>query len=151
MTKEGPKLIEYNARFGDPECQVIMRRLQSDVMDILVHAEAGTLGKCPAPAWFDEPVVNVVMAAKGYPGSYKKGSKIEGLEAANEQDGIVVFHAGTKRDEKNNVCAAGGRVLNVTAQAGSVSNAVAAAYKVIDENIDWPEGFCRRDIAHHAL
>lgn len=151
MTKDGPKLIEYNARFGDPECQVIMRRLQSDLMDILIHAEAGTLDKCPAPAWFDEPVVNVVMAAKGYPGSYKKGSKISGIEAANEEEGVVVFHAGTKRDDKGNLCAAGGRVLNITSQASSVSDAVVMAYKVIDENIDWPDGFCRRDIAHHAL
>ncbi|MGB0905996.1 MAG: phosphoribosylamine--glycine ligase [Maricaulaceae bacterium] len=151
MTKDGPKLIEYNARFGDPECQVIMRRLQSDLMDILIHAEAGTLDKCAAPGWFNDPVINIVLAAKGYPGSYPKGSKISGLEAANDMDGVVVFHAGTKRDNKGDICAAGGRVLNITAQAPSIRDAVSLGYKAIDDAIDWPEGFCRRDIAHHAL
>ena len=150
MTKDGPKLIEYNARFGDPECQVLMRRLQSDLMEIFIAAEAGKLGKLTPPAWFDEPVVNVVLASKGYPGAYKKGSQIKGIEAANEMDDIVVFHAGTKMDG-DKLCAAGGRVLNVTAQAPSVKKAVEKAYKAIDEAIDWPEGFCRRDIAYQAL
>ena len=151
MTKEGPKLIEYNARFGDPECQVLMRRLQSDLMEIFIAAEAGKLDKLKAPAWFDAPTVNVVLATKGYPGAYKKGSMIKGIEAANEMEDVVVFHAGTKRDDKNAICAAGGRVLNITAQASELEEAVAKAYKAIDEAIDWPEGFCRRDIAHHAL
>ena len=150
MTKDGPKLIEYNARFGDPECQVLMRRLQSDLMEIFIAAEAGTLGKLTPPAWFDEPVVNVVLASKGYPGAYKKGSQIKDLAAANAMDDIVVFHAGTKMDG-DKLCAAGGRVLNVTAQAPSVKEAVDKAYKAIDEAIDWPEGFCRRDIAYQAL
>ncbi len=150
MTKEGPKLIEYNARFGDPECQVLMRRLQSDLMEIFIAAEAGKLGKLKAPAWFDDPTVNVVLAAKGYPGSYKKGSEIKGIDKANAMDGVVVFHAGTKLGD-GKICAAGGRVLNITAQASSLEEAVAKAYKAIDEAIDWPEGFCRRDIAHHAL
>ena len=150
MTKDGPKLIEYNARFGDPECQVLMRRLQSDLMEIFIAAESGKLGELTPPTWFDEPVVNVVLASKGYPGAYKKGSQIKGIETANAMDDVVVFHAGTKMDG-DKLCAAGGRVLNVTAQAPSVKLAVEKAYKAIDEAIDWPEGFCRRDIAYQAL
>ena len=150
MTKDGPKLIEYNARFGDPECQVLMRRLQSDLMEIFIAAENGTLSELTPPAWFDEPVVNVVLASKGYPGAYKKGSQIKGIEKANAMDDVVVFHAGTKMDG-DKLCANGGRVLNVTAQAPSVKLAVEKAYKAIDEAIDWPEGFCRRDIAYQAL
>ena len=150
MTDEGPKLIEYNARFGDPECQVMMRRLQSDLMEIFIAAENGTLDKLDAPAWFDAPTVNVVLAAKGYPGKYKKGTPINGLAKANERDGIVVFHAGTKRDGEQ-LQAAGGRVLSVTAQADTLKAAVVNAYAAIDTYIDWEDGFCRRDIAHHAL
>jgi phosphoribosylamine--glycine ligase len=150
MTEEGPKLIEYNVRFGDPECQVVMRRLQSDLMPLFLAAEDGTLDKAEAPAWFHEPVVNVVLASQGYPGAYKKGQTIKGVEAANEADGIVVFHAGTK-SEGGKLKSAGGRVLNVTAQAESLEAAVKAAYAVIDDTIDWKGGFCRRDIAHHAL
>lgn len=151
MTPQGPKLIEYNARFGDPECQVLMRRLQSDLMEIFIAAEAGDLDKLTAPAWFDDPVVNVVLATKGYPGKYKKGAQIKGIDNANEMDGVVVFHAGTKLNEKGVVCAAGGRVLNITSQASNLEDAVAIAYKAVDEAIKWPGGFCRRDIAHHAL
>ena len=151
MTPEGPKLIEYNARFGDPECQVIMRRLQSDLMEILIAAEAGTLDETQAPAWFDEPVVNVVLAAKGYPGTYQKGTKIKGLDTANTMEGVVIFHAGTKVNDAGEILANGGRVLNITSQASSLENAVAQAYKAIDECVDWQDGFCRRDIAHHAL
>ena len=151
MTPEGPKLIEYNARFGDPECQVLMRRLQSDLMEIFIAAEAGDLDKLTPPAWFDDPVVNVVLASKGYPGKYRKGSMIKGIDVANDIDGVVVFHAGTKMNDKNAICAAGGRVLNITAQASSLEDAVVIAYKAIDEAIKWPGGFCRRDIAHHAL
>lgn len=150
MTEEGPKLIEYNARFGDPECQILMRRLQSDLMEIFIAAEAGTLDKLTAPAWFDEPTVNVVLAAKGYPGKYKKGTVIKGIEAANERDGIVIFHAGTKRED-GDLLANGGRVLSVTAQAETVKAAIEKAYDVIDNVIEWEDGFCRRDIAHHAL
>lgn len=150
MTPDGPKLIEYNCRFGDPECQVLMRRLQSDIMELFLACEDGKLDAVPHPAWFADPVVNVVLATKGYPGKYEKGSVITGLDAANARDGIVVFHAGTKR-KGDGICAAGGRVLNITSQATSLESAVAKAYKVIDEVIKWPEGFCRRDIAHHAL
>lgn len=151
MTPEGPKLIEYNARFGDPECQVMMRRLQSDLMEIFIAAEAGTLDALTAPAWFDEPVVNVVLAAKGYPGKYAKGTKIKGLDAAELIDGVVVFHAGTKLGEAGEILANGGRVLNITSQASSLELAVQNAYKAIDNCVEWPDGFCRRDIAHHAL
>ncbi|WP_371397014.1 phosphoribosylamine--glycine ligase [Fretibacter rubidus] len=151
MTPDGPKLIEYNARFGDPECQVIMRLLQSDLMDILLHAEAGTLAACPAPAWFSEPTVNIVMAAKGYPGSYDKGTVIKGVETANAMDGVTVFHAGTSRGDDGTLLSAGGRVLNITSQAKTLEAAVAQGYKAVDEAIDWPDGFVRRDIAHHAL
>ncbi len=151
MTPEGPKLIEYNVRFGDPECQVIMRRLQSDLMEIFIAAEAGTLDTLTAPAWLNDPVVNVVLAAKGYPGSYEKGTTIKGLDAAQDIDGVVVFHAGTKLSDTGDVLANGGRVLNITSQASSLERAVQNAYKAIDECVDWPDGFCRRDIAHHAL
>jgi len=151
MTNEGPKLIEYNARFGDPECQVMMRLLESDLMEIFIAAEAGKLDKLKAPAWFSEPVVNVVLAADGYPGKYEKGSVIKGLDDAEDLPGVKVFHAGTKRNDKDHLCAAGGRVLNITAQANTLKEAVDLAYKAIDERVVWPEGFCRRDIAHHAL
>lgn len=152
MTDEGPKLIEYNVRFGDPECQVIMRRLHSDLMDLLLAAEEGELDKVGAPAWYDEPVVNVVLATKGYPGDYKKGSIINGVEAANEREGVVVFHAGTRRGRNcGKLKANGGRVLNVTAQAPTLKEAVERAYEAIDEDIRWSSGFCRRDIAYQAL
>lgn len=152
ITKDGPKLIEYNVRFGDPECQVIMRRLQSDLMDLILAAEAGELDTVEAPAWYQDAVVNVVLAAKGYPGSYKKGSIINGVESANERDGVVVFHAGTRRGRNcGKLKANGGRVLNVTAQAATLKEAVDLAYKTIDEDISWAGGFCRRDIAYQAL
>jgi len=151
MTDDGPKLIEYNARFGDPETQVLMRLLESDLMEIFIAAEAGKLAKLKAPAWASDPVVNVVLATDGYPGKYKKGSVIKGLEEAEGLDGVKVFHAGTARNDKDHLCAAGGRVLNITAQAKTLKDAVELAYKAIDECVDWPEGFCRRDIAHHAL
>jgi phosphoribosylamine--glycine ligase len=109
MTAEGPKLIEYNARFGDPECQVIMRRLQSDLMDILIAAQAQTLADLPAPAWYDDIVVNVVLAANGYPGKYEKGSVIKGLEAARGRSGIEIFHAGTKSGEAGEFSGASSR------------------------------------------
>lgn len=152
ITNEGPKLIEYNVRFGDPECQVIMRRMQSDLMDVLIAAEAGELDRVEAPAWFNDPVVNVVLAAKGYPGSYDKGTVIEGVPAANARDDVVVFHAGTRRGRNcGKLKANGGRVLNVTASGDTLRDAVDLAYRVIDEDIDWADGFCRRDIAHQAL
>lgn len=151
MTEDGPKLIEYNVRFGDPECQVLMRRLESDLMEIFIAAEAGELTELKPVSWFEDTVVNVVMATTGYPGSYEKGSAVGGVLDADEMDGVKVFHAGTSRGDNGGLIASGGRVLNVTAQAGSVKDAIDQAYKAIDEAIIWPEGFCRRDIAHHAL
>jgi len=159
ITDEGPKLIEYNARFGDPECQVIMRRLQSDLLPVLLAAEAGTLDKLDPPAWFDEPVANVVLAAKGYPGAYKKGTVINGVETANEQDGVFVFHAGTRRGtncgtRRGTNCGKlksnGGRVLNVTASGDNLQEAVDRAYKAVGD-INWSAKQYRTDIAHHAL
>ena len=151
MTEDGPKLIEYNARFGDPECQVIMRRLQSDIMDIFIAAESEALKDIEPPVWFDDPVVNVVMATNGYPGAYEKGSAISGIRDAETHDGVIVFHAGTAREDNGALIASGGRVLNITAQAETLEAAAQAAYKAIDDAIKWPEGFCRRDIGHHAL
>ena len=151
LTKDGPKLIEYNARFGDPECQVIMRRLQSDLLPILLAAQAGTLDKIDSAAWFEEPVANVVLAAKGYPGKYKKGTVIKGVEEANEKDDVVIFHAGTRRGENcGKLKANGGRVLNVTASGETLQEAVDKAYAAIDD-IQWSDKQFRTDIAHHAL
>lgn len=151
ITEDGPKLIEYNARFGDPECQVIMRRLQSDLMPILIEAEAGELDKVDAPAWFDEPVANVVLAAKGYPGKYRKNTVIKGVEDANEKDGVVIFHAGTRRGANcGKLKANGGRVLNVTASGETIEDALSRAYDAVD-GITWSDKQYRTDIAHHAL
>lgn len=151
MTKKGPKLIEYNVRFGDPECQVLMRRMSTDLMEVLLPAALGDVTEAPMPGWFDDSVVNVVLAANGYPGKYKKGTLIKGIEAANEMEGVQIFHAGTKKNAKGQVLSNGGRVLNVTASGETIEEAVARAYAAIDEAIDWKDGFCRRDIAHHAL
>ena len=151
ITEDGPKLIEYNARFGDPECQVVMRRLQSDLLPILLAAEAGELDKLEAPAWFEEPVANVVLAAKGYPGKYKKGAIINGVEYADEKEGVVVFHAGTRRGTTcGKLKANGGRVLNVTASGETLKEAVDKAYAAV-EDVKWSQKQFRTDIAHHAL
>ena len=151
ITENGPKLIEYNARFGDPECQVLMRALQSDLMDIMIAAADHDLDNLPAPKWSDDAIVNIVLATQGYPGSYEKGSVIQGIDKADTIDGLKVFHAGTGRNENGELIATGGRVLNITASGPSIRQAVDRAYQAIDGAIDWPEGFCRRDIAHHAL
>ena len=151
ITENGPKLIEYNARFGDPECQVLMRALQSDLMDIMIAAADHDLDNLPAPKWSDDAIVNIVLATQGYPGSYEKGSVIQGIDKVDAIDGLKVFHAGTGRNENGDLVATGGRVLNITASGPSIRQAVDRAYQAIDGAIDWPEGFCRRDIAHHAL
>ncbi|MGF1621173.1 MAG: phosphoribosylamine--glycine ligase [Rhodomicrobiaceae bacterium] len=145
---DGPKLIEYNARFGDPECQVLMMRLASDFLPALLAVAEGTLGQMELN-WRDETAITVVMAANGYPGNYEKGSEIKGLDEAESVPGVTIFHAGTKRDGAR-MLSNGGRVLNVTALGGSVSEARDKAYEAIDR-IDWPEGFCRRDIGWRAL
>ncbi len=151
MTEDGPKLIEYNVRFGDPECQVLMRRLKSDLLELMVFAAEGRLSQAPAPLWNDGSVVNIVMAAKGYPSTYKKGEIIKGVVAADLQDGVKIFHAGTKRDDKGQLLSAGGRVLNITSEAKTIEQALQAAYNAIDNVLDWPGGFVRRDIAWRAL
>ena len=145
---DGPKLIEYNARFGDPECQVMMMRLKSDVLDLLLACAEGRLAKTKVE-WRDEAAMIVVMAAKGYPGKYQKGTEIKGLEAAGAVEDVVVFHAGTA-EQDGKILATGGRVLGVTALGKDVKEAQARAYQAVDL-IDWPEGFCRRDIGWRAI
>ncbi len=145
---DGPKLIEFNARFGDPECQVMMRLLKSDLAPVLMAAAEGDLTG-QSFAWSDEACALVVMAAKGYPDGYEKGSVIRGLDAAGALPGVEVFHAGTAERE-GAIVASGGRVLNVTATAATLKDAVARAYAGVDA-IDWPEGFHRRDIGWRAL
>jgi phosphoribosylamine--glycine ligase len=145
---EGPKLIEYNVRFGDPECQVLMLRLKDDLLTVLIAAMDGMLDHVSV-RWRDEAALSVVMATKGYPGAYPIGSEIRGLDAAAKVPGVEIFHAGT-RSEDGKIVAAGGRVLAVTATGASVGEAQAHAYEAVDR-IDWPEGFCRRDIGWRAL
>jgi len=148
ITADGPKLIEYNVRFGDPECQVLMMRLQSDLLPALIATADGALAGLDL-AWRDEAAVAVVMAARGYPGSYDKGSVIHGLDAAGFGDGVEIFHAGTRRDG-DRIIASGGRVLNVTALGRDVAEAKARAYAAIAK-IDWPQGFFRHDIGWRAI
>lgn len=144
----GPKLIEYNVRFGDPECQVLMMRLKSDLLPALLAVADGSL-KHIEMNWHDDAAMTVVMAAKGYPGKYERGSEIRGLAEAGRCEGVTVFHAGTKRDGER-VLANGGRVLNITARGANVAEARDRAYAAI-ENIDWTEGFCRSDIGWRAI
>ena len=148
LTREGPKLIEYNVRFGDPECQVLMPRLKDDLLTLLLAACDGTLDKVSV-RWRDDHAITVVLATKGYPAAYQSGSEIRGIDRANEVEGVTVFHAGTKRDGARLV-AAGGRVLNVTATGSTLKEAQIRAYEAVDR-IDWPQGFCRRDIGWRAL
>jgi phosphoribosylamine--glycine ligase len=148
ITAEGPNLIEYNVRFGDPECQVLMPRLMSDLVPALLACCDGMLKNFDL-RWYPDAALTVVMAAKGYPGSYAKGSVIEGLDAAAEVEGVEIFHAGTKADGSR-ILANGGRVLNVCALGKTVGEAQARAYQAIDR-ISWADGFCRRDIGFRAV
>ena len=148
MTAEGPKLIEYNARFGDPETQVLMLRLMSDLVPALLASRDGMLGSFDL-RWYADPALTVVMAAKGYPGAYARGTAIEGLAAAAAVDGVEIFHAGTKA-EGGKIVANGGRVLNVSAIGRTVGEAQARAYQAVSR-IHWPEGFCRHDIGWRAV
>lgn len=143
-----PKLIEYNARFGDPECQVIMPLLQSDLVDLLYACATGTLDALPALQWRDDKALCVVMAANGYPGSYAKNTMIEALP--DDGADTMVFHAGTARDETGNVVSIGGRVLNVVAFGPTIKEAQKKAYHMVD-GVKWPDGFCRRDIGWRAI
>ena len=148
ITRDGPKLIEYNARFGDPETQVLMLRLMSDLVPALLASRDGQL-KSFDLRWYPDPALTVVMAAKGYPGDYARGSVIEGLEDAAKVEGVQIFHAGTKADGTK-ILANGGRVLNVSAIGKTVKQAQARAYEAISR-IRWPEGFYRHDIGWRAI
>jgi len=148
ITKDGPQLIEYNVRFGDPETQVLMLRMMSDLLPALIAARDGQLKNFDL-RWYDDAALTVVMAAKGYPGAYEKGSVIGGLEEAAQVEGVEIFHAGTKSDGTH-VLANGGRVLNVSARGKTVREAQQRAYAAVDR-IKWPEGFCRRDIGWQAI
>jgi phosphoribosylamine--glycine ligase len=148
ITDKGPQLIEYNVRFGDPECQVLMLRMMSDLVPALIAAHDGQL-KSFDLRWYPDAALTVVMAAKGYPGAYQKGSVIEGLAEAARSEGVEIFHAGTKADGAR-VLANGGRVLNVCARGKSVHEAQQRAYAAVDR-IKWPDGFCRRDIGWRAI
>jgi phosphoribosylamine--glycine ligase len=145
---DGPKLIEYNVRFGDPECQVLMLRLMSDLLPALIAARDGVL-KNFTLRWYPQAALTVVMAAKGYPGAYAKGSAIGGLDEAEASSEVEIFHAGTRNDN-GRIVADGGRVLDVCALGKTVAEAQARAYAAVDR-IVWPEGFCRRDIGFRAV
>jgi phosphoribosylamine---glycine ligase len=148
ITDSGPKVIEYNVRFGDPETQVLMLRLKSDLLPALLAAADGVL-KTFDLRWHDDAALTVVMAAKGYPGAYAKGSEIRGLDAARAVEGVEVFHAGTIQDGPR-LLANGGRVLSVTARGRTIAEAQRRAYEAV-ARIDWPGGFCRSDIGWRAL
>ena len=147
IDEQGPKLLEYNVRFGDPECQVLLSRLRSDLLPALMATHDGELANFDL-RWRDEAALCVVMASEGYPGSYEKGSEIRGLDCLDADD-LVVFHAGTARCN-DRLVATGGRVLGVTARAAGVAEAQARAYQAV-AHIDWPQGFCRRDIGWRAV
>ncbi len=148
ITANGPVLLEYNVRFGDPECQPILMRLKSDLLTALIACVEGRLDQIRLQ-WEDDPALLVVLATQGYPGHYAKGSVIRGLDAAAAVDGVALFHAGTK-SAAGQVVASGGRVLGVGARGASFAEAQQRAYQAVDR-IDWPEGFCRRDIGWRAV
>ncbi|MBF0305539.1 MAG: phosphoribosylamine--glycine ligase [Alphaproteobacteria bacterium] len=143
------RLLEFNTRFGDPECQVLMARLKSDLLPALKASRDGTLSRL-ALEWSDDAALLVVMAANGYPGPYAKNTLIENVETAAAQQGAMVFHAGTARDAQGRLIATGGRVLGVTATGTDVAQAQARAYAAVD-SLHWPDGFCRRDIGWRAV
>jgi phosphoribosylamine--glycine ligase len=146
--KDGPRLIEYNVRFGDPECQSLMLRLKSDLLTALIASADGALKDFDL-RWRDEVAITVVLAARGYPGEYQKNTEIRGIDEAARQHGVTIFHAGTRR-VNGKLMANGGRVLNVSAYGPDIAQARERAYAAIDK-IDWPEGFYRRDIGWRAL
>jgi phosphoribosylamine--glycine ligase len=151
MVDQGrPRLVEYNCRFGDPECQVMMTRLKSDIVPALMACADGSLKHFDL-RWSDEAALTVILATRGYPDSYPRGSEIRGLATAAKVEGVEIFHAGTKLGtDGKTMLANGGRVLNVTALAPTIAEARNRAYRAVDL-IDWPEGFCRRDIAWRAV
>ncbi len=150
ITEKGPELIEYNVRFGDPECQVLMMRLKDDLVTLLMACEEGTLDKVSTIRWHEDAALSVVMAAKGYPGRYEKGDVISGLAEARDGADVEIFHAGTSLVDDSKIIATGGRVLNVTARGETVTQAQIRAYDAVSK-IDWPGGFCRNDIGWRAV
>jgi phosphoribosylamine--glycine ligase len=148
ITADGPKVLEFNARFGDPECQPIMLRLKSDLISLLEATVDGKLGEVK-PEWRQDPAVCVVLSAKGYPGEYEKGREIHGLDRLRNWPKGFVFHAGTTKDN-GRWFTTGGRVLGVTARGATINDAVAAAYRAVDE-ITWDGMHFRKDIAKKAL
>jgi len=148
ITRDGPKLVEYNCRFGDPECQVLMPRLESDLLELLLAARRGSLDKQDV-RWRPDAALTVVMASKGYPGAYEKGQVITGLERAAALPGVTLFHAGTERRGQA-VVAVGGRVLNVTATGATIAEAQKRAYEAAGL-IHWTDAFFRKDIGWRAL
>jgi phosphoribosylamine--glycine ligase len=150
ITRQGPKVLEYNVRFGDPECQPLMMRLQSDLAEVLLAAVEGRLDQIEPLRWDPRPAVCVVMASAGYPGPYQKGFPIRGLEEAANVPHTKVFHAGTARNEQGQIVTAGGRVLAVTALGDSIAQAKLYAYQAV-KCIRWDGAWCRKDIADKAL
>jgi len=148
LTADGPKLIEYNVRFGDPECQALLPRLKSDLLPALIAARDGVLGDFDL-RWREEAAVCVVLAARGYPDDPLKGTEIRGLDRAAQEPGVILFQAGTRR-QADRLIADGGRVINVVGLGKDIAEARTRAYAAVDR-IDWPEGFCRRDIGWRAL
>ncbi len=149
INARGPQLIEYNVRFGDPEAQVLMMRMKSDLLATLLATADGVLKDFDV-RWYADAALTVVMAAKGYPGKPETGTEIGGLDEASAIEGVEIFHAGTKRKADGKLVASGGRVLNVTARGRTVAEARDRAYQAVDK-IDWPGGFCRRDIGWRAI
>jgi phosphoribosylamine--glycine ligase len=150
LTAEGPKLIEYNVRFGDPECEAIMPRIEGDFAQMLHAVATGRLGEMDAPKLSDDVTMTVIVAARGYPGTPAKGCPIDGVEGAEQVEGVTVFQAGTARHGSGALLSAGGRVLAVTARGPSLGEARARAYRGVDA-IDFADGFCRRDIGWREL
>ena len=148
LTADGPRLIEFNVRFGDPECQAVLPRLMTDLGQLLLGAADGMLGHMDV-RWYPERALSVVLAARDYPGAYERGSAIRGVDAAAAQPDVLVFHAGTALARDGTLVAAGGRVLNVTGVGPDLRTARERAYAAVDR-IDWPDGFCRRDIGWQA-
>ena len=146
-----PRVVEFNCRFGDPECQVIMARMKGEILPLMLACATGSgLRDCKRPARFEDPAVCVVLASEGYPAKARTGTVIKGIEAAEAiGEGVIVFHAGTTK-RGDDLVSSGGRVLGVTAKGDTITHAVERAYQAVDA-IDWPEGFCRRDIAWRAL
>ncbi len=148
VTKDGPKVLEFNARFGDPECQPLIYRLKSDLLEALLACARNELDTLKLE-WYDDPALTVVMAAKGYPGSYQKGTVIAGIGTANQMPGVAVFHAGTELVD-GQIVSTGGRVLSVTARGSTIQEAQQRAYAGV-ERITWPDGFYRKDIGWRAI